>query len=265
MVGLGVPRRLFRRHVRRRAERGSGDGERGGEGLVAARGADRLGDAEVRDRRAPRREQHVVGLDVAMGDTVLVRIGERACDVAEDPHGLTDAHRPLTEPLAQRIAVHVRHREPGESVRVPRGEHGDDMRVLELRSEEDLAAEALDGDPREEFGCEHLDDDAAVERALARQIRARHPATAQLTFEDVLVAERLFEAGSQVFHAVRILGSAEYAPEVAGGPAQPRWVSRRARPSMTRASPPREAPSASRSAPQATSGIPRTPRAGSTR
>ena len=49
-----------------------------------ARGADGFRDPEVGDDRRAAREQHVVGLDVAMHDAALVRVRQRLRHVAQD-------------------------------------------------------------------------------------------------------------------------------------------------------------------------------------
>ena len=54
------------------------------------RGADRFRDAEVGDDRRAAGEQHVVGLDVAMHDAALVRVGERLRHVLQDADDFGD-------------------------------------------------------------------------------------------------------------------------------------------------------------------------------
>ena len=75
----GVAGRLLGAHVDRRADDEPGDGE-----PLVRGGADRAGDAEVGDDRVARLEQHVAGLDVAVDDAVVVRVGERVGDLAGD-------------------------------------------------------------------------------------------------------------------------------------------------------------------------------------
>src|SRR2546422_5393323 len=74
MVHVGIAGGLLRRHVGGRAQGHAERGERGG----AARARDRLGDAEVRHERVLPREQHVVGLHIAVHDAVPVSVGERS-------------------------------------------------------------------------------------------------------------------------------------------------------------------------------------------
>jgi hypothetical protein len=75
VVGGGVGERLLGRHVGRRAERDAD----GGEPLARGdRGRDRLRDAEVGDHGGAARQQHVLGLDVAVHHAVGVRVRQRA-------------------------------------------------------------------------------------------------------------------------------------------------------------------------------------------
>ena len=67
--------------------------------------------------------------------------------------------------------------------------------MLQRRGELDLALESPDGESRRLFRREHLDHDAAVERALRRQENARHPPAAEFTLDDVAMAE----AGLELF------------------------------------------------------------------
>ena len=104
MVDIRVTGGLLRRHVGRCADRRAGLGQR-----VALRSVratrDGLRDAEVRHRGAAAREQHVVGLDVAVHDAVAVRIRERARDVAQDADRLVERHRAAQHPMAQRLTA----------------------------------------------------------------------------------------------------------------------------------------------------------------
>ena len=64
------------------------DGERAARAPRCVARGERLRDAEVGDHRDAAGEQHVVRLDVAVDDAVLVRVRERARDVAQDAHRL---------------------------------------------------------------------------------------------------------------------------------------------------------------------------------
>ena len=150
--------------------------------VVAAR--ERLGDAEVGHHRAAGREQHVVGLDVAVDEPAGVGVRERARHLAEQAHRVGDRQRAaLLEPPAQRFALDERHGEVREAGDLAGREERHDVRVLEAGGEEDLLLEALGAHARGELGGEELDDDAAAEAAVAGEVDAAHAAAAELALE----------------------------------------------------------------------------------
>ena len=146
VIDVRVAGGLLGRHVRRRADRRADLRERRGSG-VGARRADRLRDAEVGDDRRAAREQHVVRLDVAVHDAALVRVRQRLRDVVQDADDFGDRERSAREPRAQRFAFDERHRVEGQPVRVARGEHRNDVRLLQRGDGADLALEALGAEP----------------------------------------------------------------------------------------------------------------------
>ena len=216
MVNIGIARRLLRRHVRRRADRGANGGERATR-RVAANGGDCLGDAEVGDRGASGGEQHVVGLDVAMHHAVRVRKGQSARHVAQDADHFADGERAVGQACARGLAVHVRHAEPGESVGVAGPQHRDDVRMLQLRGKEDFAVESLHRDAGEQFGRQHLDDDAAIQCALGRDVRARHPAAAEFAIDHILGRDGRVQSGTKVGHGAGSGGWEEIRARNMGG------------------------------------------------
>ena len=152
-IEIGLAHRLFGRHVGRRAERHADGGE-----LVGAGGAHRLGHAEVGDHGVASGEHHVVGLDVAMNDAMLVGVGEGVDHLAEDAHRLVDGNAAVArEPLAQGFAFHERHDVVEESLGFAGVEQRQDVGVLELGGDADFAHEAVVSEGRGEFGPEHLD------------------------------------------------------------------------------------------------------------
>ena len=77
-------------------------------------------------------EQHVVGLDVAVHDAALVRVGERLRDVAQDARSTSAiGSGPRAEPRAQRLALDERHRVVRQAVDLAGREHRHDVRMLE--------------------------------------------------------------------------------------------------------------------------------------
>ncbi len=60
-------------------------------GSPSGGGGERLGDAEVGDDGVPAREQHVLGLQVAVHHAVAVRVGERVGELAHQAHRVRQA------------------------------------------------------------------------------------------------------------------------------------------------------------------------------
>jgi hypothetical protein len=123
---------------------------------------------------------------------------------------------PAVQPRAQRLAGHVRHHEVRQLVRHPGGEHGDDVRVLERRGEEDLAPEALAVDPRGELRGEHLHDDASAERRVLGDEHARHPPAPELAAEAVGAAEVHLKPVAQLRHWLAACGLRGWAGPAGG-------------------------------------------------
>ena len=70
----------------------------------------RTRDPEIRDQRDAIGEQDVLRFDVAMNDAVLVRVRQRACDLARETHRVLEWELPLAfEARSQRFPGDVRH------------------------------------------------------------------------------------------------------------------------------------------------------------
>jgi hypothetical protein len=82
---------LLGAHVHRRPQRQPGLRQP----PLGARLAHRAGDPEVGEQHPVALEQDVLGLDVAVDDSLRVRVGERAGDAAGDPHGHLHGEHPL--------------------------------------------------------------------------------------------------------------------------------------------------------------------------
>src|SRR5204863_7420917 len=91
---------------------------------------DRLGDSEIGDDRRAFAEQNVLGLDVAVDDSLPVGVGESGGDIAENGQALPEGNRTLPDPLSQGLPAHERHREVRISARgLTGGEHWHDVRL----------------------------------------------------------------------------------------------------------------------------------------
>ena len=116
---------------------------------VAGREARGTRDPEVRDQGVALREQDVLGLHVAMNQPLPVGVVERFAGLPHQAERLRHGERALAgEPLAQGLAVHVRHDVERAGRRLVGGagvEQGEDVGVLEPREDLDLEQEALGG------------------------------------------------------------------------------------------------------------------------
>ena len=199
---------LLRRHVGGGTERASRLRQRGrGRAIRGPGGGERLGDAEVGDHRGPVREEHVLGLDVAMDDALVVGVVERTGHVPQQGHPFGQRERlGAGHPGAERLAPHVRHGVVGEAVGGPGVEDRDDVGVLQPGREPDLAGEALGAQALRELGGDDLDHDLPIERRLRGDPDARHPTTAELPLDPVVAGQRVDETIFGLAHGRSLVG-----------------------------------------------------------
>src|SRR5258705_544311 len=97
------------------------------------------------------------------------------------------------EPLAEALPVHERHHGVEEASGLAGIDEREDVRMLELGGDADLAEEALAGDGRHHARTHHLDGDLAAQLAIACLEDRRHPAPPRLALHDIAIAKRLFQ------------------------------------------------------------------------
>jgi hypothetical protein len=106
--------------------------------------ASALATAEVGHERLAARQEHVVRLDVAVDEPLLVGVRECGGHVAQHANSL--AHRQLAAPLQsgpQRVALDERHAVVEQLAGSARSEQGHDVRVTEPRGDADFLPEAI--------------------------------------------------------------------------------------------------------------------------
>ncbi len=190
MIRLGIRRRLLRRHIGWRSQRYA----RGGELLATRRFAHRLGDAKVSDQRVATREQHVVGLDVSVNHAARMRVGQRVGDLAQDPGCFGNRKLAVADqPLPQRLAFDIGHDIVQETVGLTRIEQRQDVRMLQLGRDLDLAKESIAPHGGSELGPEHLHRDFAMVLQVLREIYGCHAAAPDLAIESVPFSQRGLE------------------------------------------------------------------------
>ncbi len=143
MIRRRIADRLLGRHVGRRSNRGAAVRDRP-DARFGCGSRDGLRNAEVGDHRGVTGEQHVVRLDVAMNDILLVGVRQRARDVAQNAHALGDAEPTLAlEPRAKRFALLERHDEVQHLVHVARVVERHDVGMPQPRGDSDFAKESF--------------------------------------------------------------------------------------------------------------------------
>jgi hypothetical protein len=126
-----------------------------------------------------RREEDVLGLDVAMHQSHRVGMPECVSDLFGDLECVLDGELLLPpQAIAQRLALDVRHRVEELAVRFTAVVEREDVRVVELGRDLDLAEEALTTERRRELGTQHLQGDLTIEFLVLGEVHHSHPATA---------------------------------------------------------------------------------------
>jgi hypothetical protein len=128
-------------------------------------------------------------------DPVIVGVCQRRREIAQGFEGLGNAElTAVRKPILERLPVHERHRVVRHTVRDTGAENGEDARVLEMRSDLDLATETVQVDRPDEVLRQHLHHDPSAKRLLIGEKHLGHATTPELTLEGVGVAERRLES-----------------------------------------------------------------------
>jgi len=112
----------------------------------------------------------------------MVRVGQRVGDLAENSSHFHRSHRTvLLQPLAQVVALDVRHHEVDEIVALFDGVDRNDVGVIQLRSRLRFAEEPLANiGPEAQFGRQYLDRNFPLQPLVARAVNDPHAATPDL-------------------------------------------------------------------------------------
>jgi hypothetical protein len=156
---------------------------------------------EIGHQHVAPREQHVVGLHVAVDHPVPVRVCERVGDLAQQADGFGDRELTLaSQPGAQRFALDVWHDVVEETGGVAGVEHGEDVGMLQPGRDLDLAGEPLGTEGRRELGAEHLDRHLAAVADIFGEIDGGHPSRSDLAGQNVSAREGGLQAVERVGH-----------------------------------------------------------------
>jgi len=143
---------------------------------------------KIRDHRLALVQQDVFGLDVAMDDAVMMRVIQGAGDLPRDGQRFIDAELLLTVQLAaQRLSPDVGLDIPEESVRLPRVDEGEDVRMIQAGGDLHFIEKSLGAELGGDLGPQHLEGDFTVVLQLAREKNGRHAARAELALDGVAI------------------------------------------------------------------------------
>jgi hypothetical protein len=147
----------------------------------------------------PFQQQDVRRLDVPVDDAALMGHGERVRNLAQDAHRFRDRNPLPLEPLAQRLAGHVRHDVVEDAVvRAAGSEHRQDIRMMKVRRQQHLPLKAGGADFARRLGRKQLDDDLSLERGFGGKEQAAHATWCKLSFDPIGVAQRRLQAALQL-------------------------------------------------------------------
>jgi hypothetical protein len=111
-----------------------------------------------------------------------------------NPEGVLDRQLHFAlQPVAQALALDVRHRVPEPARCLARVEHGQNVGVLKPGRRLDLAQEAIRAEHRSEFGVEHLEGDGPLVPDVASEVHGRHAAVPEFLLEHVAVGQSRVE------------------------------------------------------------------------
>jgi hypothetical protein len=216
-VGAGIhghrPVRLLGAHVGRRAHGRAALGDV----FVSVGGA---GDPEIGHQRvAVPGEEQVFRLDVAMDHALFVGVLQCFGRVAGDPERLVHRQPALApEPVAERLAVHVRHGEPEAAGDLARVVDRKDVGMLQPGGEADLPLESLGPERGGQLRQQDLERHRTVVLEVPNQVDHGHAAPPELALERIAVGESRLEQGRRVHErgpqeAMRKSRRAPYLPQ----------------------------------------------------
>ena len=156
-------------------------------------------DAEIHQHRLAFVQQDVLRLDIAMHESLAVRMIERSRDLARDLQRFVHG-QPLScvQHLAQRLSAHVRHHVIEEIPCLPGIVERQDVRVIEPGHDLDFAKKPIGCDCRCHGRHEHFHGHGPSVPHVGRQIHRGHAAAADLALNHVAATKRLVQPRNRV-------------------------------------------------------------------
>jgi hypothetical protein len=145
------------------------------------------------------RDENILGLDVAMNDSLRMRVSQCIRNFAQNFRRLLNRQLPLSiQQRAKIFAADERHRVIEERPLRSSGEKWNDVRMLQSRGELNLTAESIGVDSRSEVGRKNFHYDLSLELSLGRYKYTRHPCPTELTLDAVRRSENFLKLGLQI-------------------------------------------------------------------
>src|SRR5207245_315447 len=136
------------------------------------------------------------------------------------------------EQITQRFPFHERHHVIEVTSRAARVVQRQDVRMLQLGRDLDLALEPLQTDDCRHGGMQHLDGHEALVFQVLGQEHRGHPPAPQLTLKRVAIAEVLGQRGEEWRNRARV-GQSKSAERATRSPLDVWWCAKRLRTRLT--------------------------------
>jgi hypothetical protein len=162
-----------------------------GQLFPARGGGHRAGDAKIAEHRVSGDEQHVLGLYVAVHQSLAVGVVQRIGNFTGNPQGVLQRDLLLAiDAAAQVFPVDERHHVVQQACGLARIVERQDVRMDEPGRDLDLAQEPLRSQRRAKLGLQDFDGDGAPVLQIPGAIHGRHAAAADLALDGVAVCQR---------------------------------------------------------------------------
>ena len=192
--------RLLGAHVLGRSQRQTVEGQR----LSFLGGLD-VRDAEVRQQGMVVGEENILRLDVAVHETIAVRIVEPGTNLMRDAKRVVDGEPLLAiQSVSQRAAGNERRHIVQRAAGFAGVDERNDVRMRQARSDADLAQESLLADRGAELLPQNLYRNLAPVLPLLGQMNGGHATRAEESFYRVAIGERCLESERRFADVTRL-------------------------------------------------------------